>query len=173
MHKNKNIEIDKLGMWLIYRYSMTKNPLTQRKLQILLYYIQAWSLVYNSGHPLFIDLPEAWTSGPIYRKIYELCNSKGWGMYNDIVFTDREHQFEMYTTLFDEMNLTVKQMGIIHAVLDHYNHRSEAQLVFQTMSELPWNTARRNCGPFDKCDIPVNLDVMRNYYQNLLTSNTN
>lgn len=47
-----------------------KEPLTVWKLQKLLYYCQAWSLVWNEK-PLFKEPIFAWASGPVVREVYE------------------------------------------------------------------------------------------------------
>ena len=48
---------------------MTVSPL---KLQKLLYYAQAWSMVFfGRSKTLFADVPQAWVNGPVYPSIYE------------------------------------------------------------------------------------------------------
>ena len=46
---------------------MTVSPL---KLQKLLYYAQAWSMVFfGRQRQLFSDVPQAWVNGPVYPTI--------------------------------------------------------------------------------------------------------
>ena len=45
--------------------------MTTWKLQKLVYYCQAWSLVWDD-EPLFPDDIEAWANGPVVRKLYDI-----------------------------------------------------------------------------------------------------
>jgi uncharacterized phage-associated protein len=44
-------------------------PMTTMKLQKLLYYCQAWSLVWDEK-PLFHEEIEAWANGPVVREVF-------------------------------------------------------------------------------------------------------
>lgn len=46
-------------------------PMSAMKLQKLVYYAQAWSLVWDE-QPLFPDDFEAWANGPVVRSLYDL-----------------------------------------------------------------------------------------------------
>lgn len=46
-----------------------KGPMTTMKLQKLVYYCQAWSLVWD-GKPIFEEKIQAWASGPVVRELY-------------------------------------------------------------------------------------------------------
>ena len=53
---------------------MTVSPL---KLQKLLYYAQAWSMVFfGRQRHLFADVPQAWVNGPVYPVIYNIWKDK-------------------------------------------------------------------------------------------------
>ena len=45
-------------------------PLSAMKLQKLVYYSQAWSLVWDDRQ-LFREAVEAWANGPVVRELYE------------------------------------------------------------------------------------------------------
>ncbi len=47
-----------------------KNPITAWKLQKLVYYCQAWSLVWDE-QPLFKEKIVAWANGPVVKELYE------------------------------------------------------------------------------------------------------
>ena len=47
-----------------------QGPLAAMKLQKLVYYCQAWSLVWDEK-PLFQNKIEAWANGPVIRDLYE------------------------------------------------------------------------------------------------------
>ena len=53
---------------------MTVSPL---KLQKLLYYAQAWSMVFfGRQRQLFADVPQAWVNGPVYPTIYNMWKNR-------------------------------------------------------------------------------------------------
>jgi len=47
-----------------------KPDVTREGLQALLYYAQAWSLLWD-GVPIFDDPIEAWAQGPVVRSVWE------------------------------------------------------------------------------------------------------
>ena len=47
-----------------------RGPLSAMKLQKLVYYSQAWSLVWDDRQ-LFGEAVEAWANGPVVRELYE------------------------------------------------------------------------------------------------------
>src|SRR5687767_401361 len=49
---------------------MEHGPLSAMKLQKLVYYSQAWSLVWDDRQ-LFREPVEAWANGPVVRELYE------------------------------------------------------------------------------------------------------
>ena len=79
MIDNKNIQD-------VARYvglsSTTKGlSISPLKLQKLLYYIQAWFMVfYGRDNTLFRDVPQAWVNGPVYPAIYHIYKNKAANM---------------------------------------------------------------------------------------------
>lgn len=51
------------------------DPLTNLRLQKLLYYAQAWSLIVR-GSDLFPETIEAWRHGPVVPVVYHYCKAK-------------------------------------------------------------------------------------------------
>jgi len=49
-----------------------KKQMTAMKLQKLVYYSQAWSLVWDEK-PLFDEPVEAWINGPMVPALYQTC----------------------------------------------------------------------------------------------------
>src|SRR5436305_14795852 len=55
----------------VAKYILTKTgTMTAMKLQKLVYYSQAWSLVWDEA-PLFPERIEAWANGPVVRALYD------------------------------------------------------------------------------------------------------
>jgi hypothetical protein len=78
------------------------------KLQKLVYYSQAWHLVWDE-EALFADHIEAWANGPVVPKLYQVHR----GQFN---VGTRSHG--------DSSKLTLSQKGSIDAVLKFYGDKS-------------------------------------------------
>ena len=59
---------------VLLKEGMTVSPL---KLQKMLYYIQAWMMVFFDHQLLFEDNPQAWVNGPVYPQVYDRLRSIG------------------------------------------------------------------------------------------------
>lgn len=131
-----------------------QGKMTAMKLQKLVYYCQAWSLVWDET-PLFDEKIEAWANGPVVRRLYdahkgvfELCNISG----------------------CDPANLTSKQTETIDAVLNYYGDKSAQWLGDLTHMEKPWNDARIGLDVGANSNREITLASMDEYYSSLLPS---
>ena len=55
--------------FFIVRSNESSRPLTNKKLQKLIYYAQAWNMAFN-GEPIFEEKIEAWIHGPVVPEVY-------------------------------------------------------------------------------------------------------
>ena len=123
------------------------------KLQKLVYYAQAWSLVWDD-EPLFPNKIEAWANGPVVRDLYNKHRGE-FSLPMDFFATEATG------------NLTVDQVETIDAVLDAYGDKSAQWLSDQTHSELPWRSARDGLSDQDRGDKEITLAAMSEYYSSL------
>lgn len=110
-----------------------RGEMTTMKLQKLVYYCQAWSLVWDEA-PLFPERIEAWANGPVAPVLYE------------------EHRGAYTIRRLSRGNPDVfdkKQRATIHSVLKFYGGKSSQWLKDLTHNEKPWRDARRGLGPSD------------------------
>ena len=63
------LSAQKIAEYFVWKGQAEKQPITNKKLQKLLYYAQAWSLVVRD-QKLFKDKIEAWVHGPAVRDVY-------------------------------------------------------------------------------------------------------
>src|ERR1700689_4301222 len=73
MAKKKKRRMDKgkpVSVLDVASYILEKQPLTAWKLQKLVYYCQAWSLVWDE-QPLFKERVLAWANGPVVKELYD------------------------------------------------------------------------------------------------------
>lgn len=133
-------------------YILRQQEMTAMKLQKLLYYCQAWSLVWDE-EPLFSDAIEAWSMGPVVPAIY------------------RQHKggFKVgprWPTGNADL-LGEEQRKTIDSVVEHYGRYTAQQLSDLTHEEAPWNRARRGLHPEERSDEVIRHEWMADYYSNL------
>lgn len=129
-----------------------KNELTTIKLQKLVYYSQAWSLVWDDA-PLFQERIEAWINGPVIPDLYKA--HKG-------LFTLSANQING-----DSKNLTEIQKQTIDSILNYYGDQSSQWLSDLTHQEQPWLKARKNVPPNARGNSEITWADMAEYYSSL------
>jgi uncharacterized phage-associated protein len=136
----------------VARYILDKQgSMTVMKLQKLVYYCQAWSLVWDDK-PLFAEEIQAWASGPVVRKLYNA--HKGMFAISDISKGDVD-------------NLNTEQKATIDSVLKAYGDKSALWLADLTHMEDPWKKAREGYEPGDNCENEITLASIAEYYSSL------
>ena len=165
-----NVNIQNIARYTILRLNQNGNSICPLKLQKILYYIQAWHMVYfGKENTLFSDVPEAWVNGPVYRKVYDTY--KRIGIYDQIQLSDVHSNTEQATTdiqhLHNELALDIEQWKFLESIYKHYGTKSHDELVFLTHSQKPWNVARTGLQPFEYTDQKIDLEVMYDYYSSL------
>lgn len=123
------------------------------KLHKLLYYCQAWSLVWDDS-PLFFQKIEAWANGPVIRTLFNFHK----GMY-EISAQD--------LSIGDDRNLNQNQKDTINTVLDSYGDKNAQWLINQTHIERPWREARQGLSPDERGTNEISLESMSEYYSSL------
>jgi uncharacterized phage-associated protein len=127
-----------------------RGSMTAMKLQKLVYYAQAWSLVWDD-EPLFPERVEAWANGPV---VFELYNR-------------HRGTFKVSTWLGDTSALTRDQRDTIDGVLGFYGKMSSQQLSDLTHRERPWRDARRGLSPGERGSVEITHAAMVEYYGSL------
>lgn len=158
------IKIMDLVKFLIYYFNVEGIEITPLKLQKILYYIQAWHLVFFNKHSLFSEAPEALVNGPVYRCVYNYFKQR-WFKNNPVLINlSNEKLVDGLKDRFDKLNLNDEQQNYLNAVLKKYGQLSSGHLVYLTHAEDPWNKTREGFGIFDKCDRKISFDLMYEYY---------
>ena len=126
-------------------------PMTAMKLQKLVYYSQAWSLVWDEK-PLFPERIEAWANGPVVPALYERHRGA----------------FKVETwTSGDPRNLTESERGTVDAVCRAYGDKSSQWLSDLTHMEAPWRDARNGLPPGERGNAEITHAALAEYYGNL------
>jgi len=128
-----------------------RGAMTAWKLQKLVYYSQAWSLVWDEK-PLFSARIEAWANGPVVPQLYRLHRGK----FTVSSWPDGERG-----------NLSQTERETVDAVLKFYGDRTPQWLSDLTHREEPWLKARVGLGPNDPGKQEIKLGDMADYYGRL------
>ncbi len=127
------------------------DSVTAMKLQKLVYYTQAWSLVWDEA-PLFEESIEAWANGPVIPALYE-CH-KG--------------QFKLQNiSKGDPTQLLENERDTVDKVLEFYGDKSSQWLSDLTHKEDPWLDARKGVPAGQRSNQEITHAAMAEYYGSL------
>lgn len=138
------------------------------KLQKLLYYEQAWHMVFfGRENPLFADRPQAWVNGPVYPPVYNIYKGRVENMCDHLYEKDfcEGEATEALHALTDKFNFTEEQLKLVESVINLYGSKTQNQLVFFTHSEKPWSEKREGLMPYERSTREISLDTMYHYYK--------
>ena len=125
--------------------------ITNKKLQKLLYYAQAWNLVFNDKK-MFDEPIEAWVHGPAVPIVYDTFKSFGFG---EIAISVDEKEFEL---LADE------EKTVLDDVWKAYGKFDGDYLELLTHNELPWQEARGGIDMNESSTNEISTVAMKEYY---------
>lgn len=134
-----------------YILSKIKTPITCMKLQKLLYYGQAWSLVWDEK-PLFKSRIEAWSNGPVIREIF------------------RFHRKTMWVSEWSQGNkdsLSKDQKDTLDAIIETYGELAPHQLSELSHTEAPWLNARKGLSPLEPSENEITQEAMSEYFRSI------
>ena len=118
------------------------------KLQKLVYYSQAWSLVWDEA-PLFGEKIEAWRKGPVVPQLY----------------FKHEKQLDVATVGGNADALCEAQRKTVDDVLLYYGSHTSEWLCELTHRERPWKDARGDLAPEARGNAEITLESMAEYYE--------
>jgi len=129
-----------------------QGQMTAMKLQKLVYYSQAWSLVWDEK-PLFAEKIKAWTNGPVVPELYK--NHKG--------------QFTVSPpwSFGTSSALTTDQRETVDAVLRTYGAKTSQWLSDLTHRENPWRDAREGVPDGESSSAEITPAALAEYYSGL------
>lgn len=125
-----------------------KGSMSAMKLQKLVYYSQAWSLVWDEK-PLFTAEIQAWANGPVIPALY------------------KEHKGEFRVSQWpkgDPSKLTKIQKESIDGVLKFYGEKTAQWLSDLTHQEAPWINARKGLADLQRSNSVITDAALHEYY---------
>lgn len=109
-----------------------EEPISNLKLQKLLYYVQGFNLA-RFGEPLFTEPIEAWLYGPVVPCVYEHFKEYG----SQGILIEKEEKI---------VELCKEQDELFNKVYEVYNAFSAIGLMNLTHSESPWKSTEHGRG---------------------------
>ena len=129
-----------------------KESMTAMKLQKLVYYCQAWSLVWDE-RALFQEKIEAWSNGPVVKELFD------------------EHRgaFSVSKEMINGNSDNIDSMGkeTIDSVLEYYGDKGSRWLSDLTHMEDPWKNARAGLPEGRRSNREITHASMAEYYESL------
>lgn len=148
-------DIDDVADYIVLRLAAANECCNLLKLQKLLYYCQAWNLAFFNT-PLFNGKFQAWVHGPVARRIYDRFSMEK-SLYSQVGEADIRSAFNI-------KNIPDADKTHIDNVLEVYARYSGTQLEIMTHQEAPWQEARENVRPSERCEEEIKEESMRKYY---------
>ncbi len=141
--------------YIIWYFQEHGEPITNLKLQKLLYYAQGWYLaIYDE--PLFDADFQAWVHGPVSLGAYHEFKKFKYGPITDPV---------------SKPTLTKKIISHLDEIIEVYGSYSAFELEHLTHQSDPWRIARNNLAPDDPSNAVISVDTMKTYFKKKLAEN--
>jgi uncharacterized phage-associated protein len=153
---NTIINIDDVCEWFLQ-----KHPVSNKKLQKLCYYAQAWSYALKE-EPLIVDsnndaiVFEAWIHGPVYPNLYRKYADKGWKN----ILPENRHVY-----------INSDDLELLDSVLFTYGDSTGNSLEALSHTELPWIIARAGLKADEGSSNPIGIEDMKKYYRSIYLDN--
>lgn len=123
-------------------------PMSTMKLQKLVYYCQAWHLVWDEAE-LFSEEIEAWANGPVVYELYD----KHRGRFSVDAWPSG-----------DPDRLLETERETIDAVIADYGDLTGRQLSHLTHNEAPWRDTRGDLSPTAPSSQVISTQKLQDYY---------
>lgn len=130
-----------------------KEPVTNLKLQKILYYVQGYFLA-RFDRPLFPDEIQAWKFGPVVPSVYYEFSSYG---------PDELKETEDTSSTM-ESSCTLEEIALINCVIDQKLVLKASELVDDTHKEAPWLNATSG-GHVIRPNTVISIDSMKEYFK--------
>ncbi len=140
-----------VARYIIRFFQEAGDPVTNLKLQKLLYYVQGWHLALR-GDSAFPENLEAWVHGPVQSSIYGTYKHNRWSPINEEVAP---------ATLSDALK------EVIDSVLETYGGDTGFELELRTHQEFPWLQARGNLLPDAESRNVISVESMKKFFSSL------
>jgi uncharacterized phage-associated protein len=144
----------KCGALDVAKYILKQcGQMSAMKLQKLVYYSQAWSLVWDD-RPLFENEIQAWANGPVIVDLYGAHRGRFLVSEEDIPGNPAK--------------LDAPARGTVNSVIKFYGSKAAHWLSALTHREQPWVSARTGLKPGERGSVTITQASMAEYYGSLV-----
>lgn len=144
-----------IAQYFVYLSNKEEKVITNKKLQKLVYYAQAWSLVLTDKK-LFEDPVEAWVHGPAIRSLYIKYKMFGYGPIQQDIDADQIQLID------GEVKELLDDVWKVYGKLD------AGYLEMLTHSEEPWLNAREGLQDTESSSNEIMPETMKAFYSKRL-----
>jgi uncharacterized phage-associated protein len=144
--------VGKYSVFDVANWFLQKDEMTQKKVQKLCYYAQAWCYALKGYRLIDTDF-QAWVHGPVSPPLWERFKCFG---YDPICIKG------VYQLKFDADDIT-----LLEDVWDTYGESTGNELEVLTHREMPWIEARKGYEPEERCTVVISPDTMASYYKSI------
>ncbi|WP_101508556.1 Panacea domain-containing protein [Paraclostridium sordellii] len=155
---NNKGEKEMFSVFDIANYFLSKEPMTNKKLQKLCYYAQAWYLALHK-EPLINSSFEAWVHGPVSRDLY----SKYKNFRANLIPLNIKNIPGLNEDIIDHLE----------TVFNTYGGFNGDELEILTHSEDPWIKARLGYEEWEPCNVEIDPELMKKYYWSIYAPEEN
>ena len=145
-------EIGKYSVFDIADWFLKKGNMTQKKLQKMCYYAQAWCYALN-GYRLMNSDFQAWIHGPVSPALYEKFRRFG---YDTIKIKGNVN-----------IELDKQDEELLEDVWETYGDRTGNALEALTHREAPWIEARKGYSENERCTVVISPESIKRYYKSI------
>lgn len=131
--------------------------LTHLKLQKLVFYADAWYMVFNNGNQLIPEQFEAWVHGPVVRSLYDRFRGSSWHP----IMEEVSYPLSLDKDTRDHLNEIYEVLGAFSAF----------ELEQMTHDEQPWIQARQGLEPDQVCTRAIDKSLMHSFYSQIAQEN--
>jgi uncharacterized phage-associated protein len=140
-----------IARYIVGFFHEEQEPITNLRLQKLLYYVQGWSLAILD-RPAFSERLEAGAHGPVQRGVYDEYAEDGWKPIDKGV-------------AMPPLDSDLREL--IELVLQAYGGESGYALEIRTHHEAPWLEARNRLDKHARSDAVISQESMKGFFKNL------
>lgn len=142
----------------VANYFLSKESMSPKKLQKILYFAYAWFLYLNSDdiehiNTLFMEKPQAWVHGPVFKRIYD--KYKGYKWNNIPKFTKEIKSIDDNTR------------RLLDKIWEKYGEFEADELEVVTHREDPWRKAREGVGALEISNREIDDKDIFAYYEQI------
>lgn len=153
--ETSDINVDETGRYSVFdvaNWFLSKSEMTQKKIQKLCYYAQAWCYALK-GYRLEDTDYQAWIHGPVSPALWERFKSFGYDPIRIKGFVNNK--------------ISPEDESLLEDVWDTYGDNTGNALEALTHRELPWIEARRGYEPDERCTVVISPVTMASYYKSI------